>query len=708
MHRHFQSLIRTRLVRAPASSRQCLHHNNNNIQSRTRALLLSRIQHPPSSHSNAFSTSTAAPYAIRTMTLDDLDLDLESPSSSKPQPAASRSPATATATADKEEQEQEGNIRFFGPDHPHNVPERIKSYREQYYALRAALASSPTNITSNTLIKEKERQLLATYRALADDPVWLAQLQPIDFMFILNILRDQYQVIPKMQEILRDVRKSQHSKVPEIYHIVLKAYFKLSDFKSSSNLLESMKQDGIEFNTATYHIMLDICKHESKAEKARKLLHEMRAKKIEITTATYLLMITICGRTKRPKGAREYFDEMPRLGIERDITHYNALMSAYAHAKDYDAAKSLFELMLNSKGLEPNQYTYSAMVKACLSNKRIHDAEKVVKFMEEETGQPANVQVLTALGINSPLDIMQKCVEAEANGRLKMTPHDFNVLLIKSIRTNHFTQTPLIMEEMAKHGFRPDLYTFQVMIDANIKMRNYPEAKSIFNAMKQSNIQPDVVAYSTLIAGALAQAGVPESIDILKIMVMEDGLLPNQYTFNSLLSASVGEVDVKAIKLIRNTMDAIGIRPDNRSFNALLSAYALEGDLDEMMATFDEMKASRVMPDKLTYSILISGFLQNGDLRYSMEWYYRMIEQGFTPAVFLVNNLMAALYGSGQGQQVILLAKEMERMSLRKNEQSFEILFETCEKYGLSDARSKLEEEYNDYLTWVNGLNEKK
>ncbi len=112
----------------------------------------------------------------------------------------------------------------------------------------------------------------------------------------------------------------------------------------------------------------------------------------------------------------------------------------------------------------------------------------------------------------------------------------------------------------------------------------------------------------------------------------------------------------------------------------------------------DDMKHSRVPPDALTYSILISGFLQNGDLRYSMEWYYKMMHGGFVPATFLVNNLMAALHGSGQGQQVVMLFRDMERHGVRKNEQSFEIAMEACEKFGLEDARAQIENEFKDYL----------
>lgn len=574
---------------------------------------------------------------------------------------------------------------------------------------------------------------MTTYRTLADDPLTLALLQPVDFMMALNTLRDQYRVIPKMRRILADVAQTTHAKVPEIYHVLLKAYMKLSDFRSCANLLESMQKDGVPYVETTYHIMLDVCKHEGHLQKAQGLLREMREKRLQVNSSTYLLMIGVCGRTKKPHLAREYFEEMPLFELERDITHYNALLNAYALAKDLSGAQRVFEEMREEGGIQPDQYTYSSLVKVMKAHRMHHDAQRLVQKAEAEDGLQTNVQVLSALGMD-PEEILEKFIQdrrqreegkglhnnnnnnnktmvtqkQDKKGRrggektkdelLEMSRHDFNMLIIRSIRMNRFSQTPLIMEEMAKQGHRPDMFTFTAMIDANIKMDKYPEAKAIFNAMKKANIQPDVIAYSALIAGALSHVNVPESMEILKTMVINDGLLPNRHTFNSLLSASVGEVDVNAFKVILRTMDALRIKPDQRSFNALLAAYALQGDLDEMILTFNDMGDSGVRPDALSYSILISGYLQNGDLRYSMEWYYKMMDRGFVPAAFLVNNLMAALHGSGQGQQALLLWNEMGRLDIRKNEQSYEIVLETCEKYGLEDARKQIEWEFQHFL----------
>lgn len=632
------------------------------------------------------------------MTLDDLDLDNTNHTTpNKPRlqdKHTTRAPSSASTTSSTPTSISNGIVvqtttgrektsRFLDPTII--PPEQIKKYR--------ALADTIT--TSSTL--QEHEHLIFVYRSIADDPVLLPQLQPKDFMQAMNSCRDMYRVVPRMRQILTDFEKSrqrgnqQQLIIPEIYDILLRTFVKLSDFRSASNLIEEMKgKKGLQFGTSTYHIMLDLCKHERNLERAKRLLKQMRDSKVEITSATYQLMLAVCGQSKNPKMAREYFDEMPLLGIDTDVNHYNALMNAHALAKDLNGAKEIFEMMAED-GIPADQYTYAAMIKALKGAKRTHEPEALVRTMRE-SGVQANVKILSALGMDS-IEIMKDCI---AN-KVEIKVGDFNTLITRALRGNQFAKVPIIMQEMQERGIRPDVVTFTAMIDANLKMGKFSEAREVFRAMEQANIQPDVIAYSAMIAGALSHSNVQDSIEILKNMI-NDGILPNRHTFNSLLSASVGEIGSDGLVIIRETMAALGVKPDRRSFNAIMSSHALEGDMDQVRQTLADMRRSKIEPDALTYSVLISGYLQHGDLRYAMEWYYKMLDGGYKPAPFVMNNLMSALHGSGQGAQILMLWREMAHQGIRKNERTYEIMFDVCDEYNFDEQRPAIEEEFKNYL----------
>lgn len=693
MHKNAQRLLRPCLAclertaaRIPRGQQQQRRTNNNLLG------LHSSLKH--SSLFSRFSTS-ATVQVIRAMTLDDLDLDGDNhntPNRPRTQERhTTRAPTSASTISSPASNALEAEAaaggektsRFLDPTIV--PPEQIKQYR--------ALGDT---INSSSTLQEHEH-FISVYRSIADEPTLLPQLQPKDFMQAMNSCRDMYRVVPRMRQILTDFEKSRQQNnqqqllIPEIYDILLRAFVKLSDFRSATNLIGEMKRKkGLQFGTSTYHIMLDLCKHERNLERARRLLKEMRDNKVEITSATYQIMLAVCSQAKNPQLAREYFDEMPLLGIDTDVNHYNALMNAYAHAKKLDGAKEVFEMM-EEDGIPADQYTYAALIKALKSAHRTQEPAALIQTMRE-SGVQANVKILSALGMDS-IEIMKDC---KANN-VEMKVGDFNTLITRALRGNQFANVPIIMQEMQERGIRPDVVTFTAMIDANIKMSKFTEAREIFRAMEQANIQPDVIAYSAMIAGALSHSTVQESIDILKNMI-NDGILPNRHTFNSLLSASVGEIGSDGLMVIRETMAALGVQPDRRSFNAIMSSHALEGDMDQVRRTLADMRRSKINPDALTYSVLISGYLQNGDLRYAMEWYYTMLDGGFKPAPFVMNNLMSALHGSGQGTQILVLWREMTQLGIRKNERSYEIMFDVCDEYSFDEQRPAIEEEFKTYL----------
>ncbi|KAI1314842.1 hypothetical protein EDD11_001667 [Mortierella claussenii] len=621
------------------------------------------------------------------MALDDLDFISSAGTKSESISSLLSDPEhhskVVSATSIKTGQElsfQDIETKFLDPTL--DYPQPILDFRDLYRRLHHS---------TNPVDRE---EVLRVYRSLADDPEMLRWLQPLDFMIVMNSCRNLLHTIPRMHKILfDDASKTEHRDVVELYNILLKAYVKLSDYKSCSNVVDKMRRNkNIQFNNqATYHILLNICRHERRLKDAQGILNQMRRNKVEVNDWTYLVMLSVCMRCKNATMAREYFNEMPLMGMDHSVLHYNALLNTYAQARDLNGARDLFNMM-EEEGIQPDQYTYLALIKAYKSAKRLPEAMEWIEQLKSRDGVKLNAKVLSALG-KEPLEIVDQCTRDGVD----LDENDFAMLIIRALKSNQFAHVATLMQEMHSRGHRPNVYTFTAMVDANIKMDKYQDAKDIFRAMQQANVQPDVIAYSALISGALSKASVQESMEILKEMV-NDSLLPNLHTFNSLLSASVGEIGISGFKIIRETMEGLHIRPDHRSFNALLSAYALNGDMDEMLGALDDMRASHVRPDALTYSILIAGFLQNGDLRYAMEWYYKMIEGGHRPATFMFNNLMAALHMSGEGQRVMMLWHEMGRLRVKKNSRTFETVLETCEKYGMDDARVQVEEQLKLYL----------
>ncbi|KAG9064873.1 hypothetical protein KI688_003134 [Linnemannia hyalina] len=166
---------------------------------------------------------------------------------------------------------------------------------------------------------------------------------------------------------------------------------------------------------------------------------------------------------------------------------------------------------------------------------------------------------------------------------------------------------------------------FNTLITRALRGNQFANVPIIMQDMQERGVLPNVTTFIAMIDVNIKMSKLTEarkeSIEILKNIINGE-ILPNRI---SLLSASMGEIESDGLMVIRETMAALGLQPD------------------------------QINPDALTYSVVISVYPQNGDLRYVMEWYYTMLDGGFKPAPFMMNNLMSALHGSGQGMQILAL-----------------------------------------------------
>ncbi|KAF9977373.1 hypothetical protein BGZ73_006243 [Actinomortierella ambigua] len=151
-------------------------------------------------------------------------------------------------------------------------------------------------------------------------------------------------------------------------------------------------------------------------------------------------------------------------------------------------------------------------------------------------------------------------------------------------------------------------------------------------------------------------------------------------------------------ELIINLMRQNGIREDVRSCNILISAYARANEPEKMMRTFRRMTHElQIPPESLTYEMLILGHLRGGNLRYAIDMYFAMRERDLYGHSVVHNQLLSALVASGQAQQTLQLWRDLSRSDRVLDDQSFGIMLDACDRFGLLEERHQIEQ---DRLRW--------
>jgi len=182
----------------------------------------------------------------------------------------------------------------------------------------------------------------------------------------------------KALELLKDMEDAGISPNERTFNSLINACEKGGGlWETALKLLQQMEKCGIWPSVITYNAAISTCAKGSQPAKALELMKSMQIKGIKPTETTFNAAISACAKDPEffPK-AEELLVEMDKLNIKRTVMTYTALASACKMAGKSTRALAVLPEM-RFRGLQPNEYTYSAVISAC------DDRAQVMGLLEE-------------------------------------------------------------------------------------------------------------------------------------------------------------------------------------------------------------------------------------------------------------------------------------------------------------------------------------
>ncbi|CAI9768909.1 unnamed protein product [Fraxinus pennsylvanica] len=205
------------------------------------------------------------------------------------------------------------------------------------------------------------------------------------------------------------------------------------------------------------------------------------------------------------KEARVLFDEMP----ERDVVAWSSMISGYASCNLYNRAWTMFyEMMKDGVKVQPNQFTFSSVLKACKGMRSL------------SCGALTHGLALKHSMHGSVYE------EAEPN------PYSFSIAVraCASIRSHSYGKQ--IHAAVVKHGFESSIPVMNSILDMYCSCSHLSEADQCFHGMPKR----DIITWNTLIAGH-EKSDPYECLNHYSVMESE-GITPNCFTFTSVIAAA--------------------------------------------------------------------------------------------------------------------------------------------------------------------------
>lgn len=354
------------------------------------------------------------------------------------------------------------------------------------------------------------------------------------------------------------------------------------------------------------HALLQVCAREratlqSKACHGKITLIGLRADGLSSN-----ILINVYSKCGLVDYARKVFDKMPH----RSVVSWNTMIGSYIRTGKNHEALTLFRNMQREGDAPFTEFTISSVLCACSANADLFEC-KQLHGLALKAGMLWNVFVGTAL-----IDVYAKCGSVKdasmvfecmpekndvtwscmvagfvQNERYEEALLLFRGAQIMGLEHNQFTVSSVISAcaglaaliegkqlhaVMCRTGFGSNLFVVASLVDMYAKCGSIREAYILFSRAEEKNI----VLWNVMISG-FAKHACSVEVMILFEKMQQTGLLPNEFTYISLLSACSHLGMVKKGKSYFNLMKQHNILPNVRHYSCMVDILGRAGLIGE-------------------------------------------------------------------------------------------------------------------------------
>ncbi|KAF8413022.1 hypothetical protein HHK36_000996 [Tetracentron sinense] len=410
--------------------------------------------------------------------------------------------------------------------------------------------------------------------------------------------------------------------------------FTITKHQALDNVLKDIESSidrGVKIDTQIFSSLLETCFHLRAINHGIRIHRLIPPSLLRKNTGLSSKLLRLYASFGQVHKAHQLFDQMPRR--DSSAFPWNSLISGYAELGLYEDAMALY-FQMEEEGIEPDQFTFPRVLKACGGLGSIQIGEAVHRHIVR-SGFAADGFVLNAL-----VDMYAKC------GDIVKARKVFDKIVCR------------------------DSVSWNSMLTGYIRHGLLVEAMDIFHGMLNAGFEPDSVAISTILAGFsllklgfeihgwVLRRGFEQNLSIANSLIVvysDHGKLDRACCFfermaerdvvswNSIISAH--HKDPQVLEYFQQ-MESDGASPDSVTFVSLLSACAHLGLVEDGQILFSKMKNKYgISPCMEHYACMVNLFGRAGLIDEAYEIIVKEMEFEAGPTVWGALLFACSLHG---------------------------------------------------------------
>ncbi|XP_010276946.1 PREDICTED: pentatricopeptide repeat-containing protein At3g49170, chloroplastic [Nelumbo nucifera] len=446
--------------------------------------------------------------------------------------------------------------------------------------------------------------------------------------------------------------------------------------------LEFMTQKGIQADLVTYSVLLKSCIRFRAFDRGKVVHRRFIESGLELDTVVLNTLISLYSKCGESETAEAIFEGM---GGNRDLVSWSAMISCFAQNKQEREAIATFYEMLES-GHHPNQFCFSSVIQACSNAENAWIGRVIFGFLIKTGYFESDVCVGCAL-----IDMFTKGSGDLVSARkiFDCMPEknvvSWTLMITRYLHCGSPLEATDLFLDMLLTEFEPDRFTLTSVISACAELEavelgrqlhsrairtglasdvcvgcslvdmyakcavdgSISDSRKVFDRMPSHN----VMSWTAIITGYVQCGGRDEEAVELFCDMIQGQILPNHFTFASVLKACGNLSDPSMGEQVYAHVVKRGLGSINFVGNSLISMYARSGKMEDARKAFDILFEKNMV----SYNTLIDGYAKNLSSEEAFELFHLSENVGIGVNAFTFASLLsgaASINALGKGEQI--------------------------------------------------------
>lgn len=373
---------------------------------------------------------------------------------------------------------------------------------------------------------------------------------------------------------------------------VIHFYATCGEISSAFRTFDQMAKRDVQ----SWTTMITACSQQGLGHEALSLLSQMLGDGFFPNEYTICAALKACGESKALKFGTQLHGAIVKKICKSDVFIGTSLVDMYAKCGEILKSKEVFDRMSTR-----NTATWTSIISGCARNGLGEEAISLFRLMKR---QRVHVNKLTIVSV------MMACGSVKA----LLIGREVHAQVIKSI--NH-----------------TNMYIGSCLVWFYCKCKEYSHAFKVLQHMPFR----DVVSWTAIISGCASLGLKSEALECFQEM-MEEGVLPNSYTYSSALKACANLESPMQGKLIHSYASKTPALSNVFVNSALIYMYARCGHVADAFQVFDNMPKRNLV----SWRAMILGYTSNGHCRKALKLMYRMQAEGFVVDDYILSTVLTA------------------------------------------------------------------